>query len=120
MAVNSSSKRTHNRDSRARVRVFLYYRGGQRRWDAVRGRVYRYDWNPAGTGSLVNPQLILDLPVCGTKPRRQDVAFDSAGRLHAVIGDLNNGRPRTTQAAALRRHGRDPAESTPTAPRVRQ
>jgi glucose/arabinose dehydrogenase len=74
------------------TRVFLYYTestvdGGP----ALGNRVYRYDWNPA-TGTLINPQLLLDLP-------SQPAAFhnggvlvwdDVAGHLYGVIGDQNH------------------------------
>ena len=70
------------------TRVFLYYTealadGGP----AIGNRIYRYDWSPA-TGTLINPVLLLDLPV--------DVPFhnggvllwdDANGHLYGVIGD---------------------------------
>jgi len=74
------------------TRVFLYYTestvdGGP----ALGNRVYRYDWSP-GTGTLINPVLLLDLP-------SQPVAFhnggvliwdDAASQLYGVIGDQNH------------------------------
>jgi hypothetical protein len=67
VAVNSSSERGLLGiaiQQGAPIRVFLYYTEAASDGGAPFGnRVYRYDWNPAGTGSLVNPQLILDLPV---------------------------------------------------------
>lgn len=72
-------------------RVFLYFTeaavdGGT----ALGNRVYRYDWNPAGTGSLTNPVPVLDLPVT-TGPNHDGgiLVLDSSNRLYAVIGDLN-------------------------------
>jgi glucose/arabinose dehydrogenase len=74
------------------IRVFLYYTEAAVDGGApIANRVYRYDWNPAGTGSLVNAQLVLDLPVTpGPNHDGGIVALDAAGLLHAVIGDLNH------------------------------
>lgn len=75
----------------APMRVFLYFSeatsdGGT----ALGNRVYRYDWNPAGTGSLTNPQLILDLPITpGPNHDGGILALDSSNRLYVVIGELN-------------------------------
>lgn len=71
-------------------RVFLYYTestvdGGT----PLGNRIYRYDWN-AGSGTLINPQLVLDLPVTsGPNHDGGIILLDSSDRLHAVIGDLN-------------------------------
>jgi glucose/arabinose dehydrogenase len=71
--------------------VFLYYTeaAGSDGGSPIGNRVYRYNWD-AGTGTLVNGQLILDLPVQGGPNHDGGVlALDSAGRLYALIGDLN-------------------------------
>lgn len=73
------------------VRVFLYYTeaNGSDGGTALGNRVYRYDWSP-GTGTLVNLQLVLDLPVTpGPNHDGGNVLLDSNGLLYAFIGDLN-------------------------------
>jgi aldose sugar dehydrogenase len=73
------------------IRVFLYYTeaAGADGGTPLGNRVYRYDWSP-GTGTLINPQLVLDLPVTpGPNHDGGNVMLDSAGLLYAFIGDLN-------------------------------
>ena len=72
--------------------VFLYYTeatvdGGP----ALGNRLYRYDWNPA-TGTLINPQLLLDLPAQPAAFHNGGVLVwdDVNGHLYAVIGDQNH------------------------------
>jgi aldose sugar dehydrogenase len=75
----------------ATVRVFLYYTEAQGSdgGTALGNRVYRYDWSP-GTGTLINPQMILDLPVTpGPNHDAGVLTMDAQGRLYAMIGDLN-------------------------------
>jgi glucose/arabinose dehydrogenase len=73
------------------TRVFLYYTestvdGGP----ALGNRIYRYDWSP-GTGTLVNPQLLLDLPAAFSFHAGGSLVWDDAnGHLYGVIGDQNN------------------------------
>ena len=73
------------------IRVFLYYTEAAVDNGAPFGnRVYRYDWNPAGTGSLVNGQMILDLPVTpGPNHDGGILTLDPSGLLYVVIGELN-------------------------------
>jgi glucose/arabinose dehydrogenase len=79
-------------------RVFLYFTetaSGDTSSSGVTplgNRVYRYDWN-AGTGTLINPQLILDLPVTPGPNHDGGVMLwdDVAEHLYVVIGDLNRG-----------------------------
>lgn len=87
----------------APMRVFLYLSeatadGGT----ALGNRVYRYDWNPAGTGSLTNPQLVLDLPITpGPNHDGGIILLDSSNRLYVVIGELNrNGQLQNYPAGA--------------------
>jgi glucose/arabinose dehydrogenase len=48
-----------------------------------------HDWDP-GTNTLINPQLVLDLPVTpGPNHDGGNVLLDTQGRLYAFIGDLN-------------------------------
>jgi glucose/arabinose dehydrogenase len=79
--------------------VFLFFteatsQGGT----AIANRVYRYDWN-AGSGTLDNPLLVLDLPVLpGSNhdggvlvlgPPGEGPAVGDGSFLYAAIGDLN-------------------------------
>jgi len=74
------------------IRVFLYYTEAQGAdgGTPLGNRVYRYDWSP-GTGTLINPQLVLDLPVLpGPNHDAGVILIDAQGRLYAMIGDLNH------------------------------
>ncbi len=77
------------------IRVFLYFTEAQTSdgGTALGNRVYRYDWDPAanaGNGALINPLLVLDLPVTpGPNHDGGVILLDSSNRLYAVIGDLN-------------------------------
>jgi Cys-rich repeat protein len=75
------------------VRVFLYYTEAQGAdgGTALGNRVYRYDWSPgAGSGALINGQMILDLPVTpGPNHDAGVIVLDAQGRLYVMIGDLN-------------------------------
>ena len=73
------------------TRVFLYYTeavvdGGP----ALGNRIYRYDWSPA-TGTLINPQLLLDLPVSAAFHNGGVLVWDDVNsHLYAVIGDQSH------------------------------
>src|SRR5947199_259078 len=76
-------------------RVFLYYTESATGADTVGtpiplgNRVYRYTWDGS---ALVNPVLVLDLPVTnGPNHNGGVLTFGSDGALYAVIGDLNRG-----------------------------
>ena len=74
------------------VHVFLYHpaAAGAAGGAPLGNRVYRYDWNPP-TGTLINPALILDLPVIpGPNHDGGIVLLDPQGLLFTVIGDLNH------------------------------
>jgi aldose sugar dehydrogenase len=75
------------------VRVFLYYTeaDGADGGTALGNRVYRYDWTPgAGSGTLTNGAMILDLPVNpGPNHDAGVIVLDAQGRLYVMIGDLN-------------------------------
>jgi glucose/arabinose dehydrogenase len=85
------------------IRVFLYYTeaSGADGGTALGNRVYRYDWSP-GTGTLINPQLVLDLPVTpGPNHDGGNILLDPQGRLYAFIGDLNrNGQMQNNAGGA--------------------
>jgi glucose/arabinose dehydrogenase len=95
--VNSSSERGMLGIAIAQgspIHVFLYYTEAQGSdgGTPLGNRVYRYDWDPAGPGALINPQLILDLPVLpGPNHDSGVILIDpSSGLLYAQIGDLNH------------------------------
>jgi len=73
------------------TRVFLYYTealmdGGP----PLGNRLYRYDWN-AATGTLVNPQLLLDLAANQSFHAGGVLVWDDVNsHLYAVIGDQNH------------------------------
>ncbi len=71
-------------------KVFLYVTEAPTENAApIANRVYRYNWN-SGPGTLTNQTLILDLPVTsGPNHDGGVLTVDSAGRLYAIIGDLN-------------------------------
>ena len=73
------------------TRVFLYFTealvdGGP----PLGNRIYRYDWNPAA-GTLINPQLLIDLPGDFNFHNGGVLLWDDAnGHLYGVIGDQNH------------------------------
>jgi len=75
------------------IHVFLYYTEAQGAdgGTAIANRVYRYDWSP-GTGTLINPLLVLDLPVNPGPNHDAGVILihPTTGLLYAMIGDLNH------------------------------
>ena len=75
------------------TRVFLYYTEAQGAdgGTPLGNRVYRYDWEPA-TGTLINPQLIMDLPVLPGPNHDAGVILihPTTGLLYVFIGDLNH------------------------------
>src|SRR5207247_4821 len=75
------------------IHVFLYYTEAQGMdgGTPLGNRVYRYDWNPA-TGTLINPLLVLDLPVLPGPNHDSGVILihPVTGLLYAQIGDLNH------------------------------
>jgi aldose sugar dehydrogenase len=85
------------------IHVFLYYSeaSGADGGTALGNRVYRYDWSP-GTGTLINPSLVLDLPITpGPNHDGGNILLDSSGLLYAFIGDLNrNGQTENFSAGA--------------------
>jgi glucose/arabinose dehydrogenase len=83
-------------------KVFLYFTEAASDGAApIANRVYRYTWN-ALAGTLTSPQLVLDLPVTpGPNHDGGVLVLDSAGRLYAVIGDLNrNGQLQNNPAGS--------------------
>jgi glucose/arabinose dehydrogenase len=71
--------------------VYLYYTESSAASDTsgfpLANRVYRYTWNGS---ALINPQLVLDLPVTpGPNHDGGTMIFGPDGKLHVVIGDLN-------------------------------
>ncbi len=100
VAVDSASERgllgiALDPDFAVNRRVFLYYTESATGSDTVGSpiplgnRVYRYTWDGS---ALVNPVLVLDLPVTsGPNHNGGVLAFGPDGALYAVIGDLNRG-----------------------------
>ena len=98
VAVDASSERgllgiALDADFAVNRQVFLYYTESATGSDTtgsptpLGNRVYRYTWD--GT-ALVNPVLILDLPVtAGPNHNGGVLAVGPDGALYAVIGDLN-------------------------------
>jgi glucose/arabinose dehydrogenase len=71
--------------------VYLFYTqsntSGGSSGSPLPNRVYRYTWNGS---ALVNPSLILDLPVTpGPNHNGGTMTFGPDGKLYIVIGDLN-------------------------------
>ena len=71
--------------------IYLYYTESSAASDTsgtpLANRVYRYTWNGI---ALVNPQVILDLPVTpGPNHDGGAMTFGPGGKLYIVIGDLN-------------------------------
>jgi glucose/arabinose dehydrogenase len=68
--------------------VFLYLSEAAKDDQPVKNRLYRYQWNGQ---SLVNPQLLLDLPATpGPNHPGGKIAIGLDHYLYTVIGDLNN------------------------------
>ena len=94
--VNSSSERGMLGIAIAQgapIHVFLYYTEAQGAdgGTPLGNRIYRYDWDP-GTGTLINPLLVLDLPVLPGPNHDAGVILihPTTGLLFAMIGDLNH------------------------------
>jgi glucose/arabinose dehydrogenase len=94
--VNSSSERGMLGIAIAQgspIHVFLYYTEAQGMdgGTPLGNRVYRYDWDP-GTATLINPVLVLDLPVLPGPNHDAGVILiePGTGLLYAMIGDLNH------------------------------
>jgi glucose/arabinose dehydrogenase len=70
--------------------VFLYFSEVGKDDQPVKNRLYKYQWN-AKAHTLVNPQLILDLPATpGPNHPGGKIAIGKDNYLYTVIGDLNN------------------------------
>jgi aldose sugar dehydrogenase len=70
--------------------VFLYLSEASKDDQPVRNRLYKYLWNEQ-EHTLVNPQLILDLPATpGPNHPGGKIAIGKDHYLYTVIGDLNN------------------------------
>ena len=95
--VNSSSERGMLGIAIAQgapVHVFLYYTEAQGAdgGTPLGNRVYRYDWDPTGAGALINPLLVMDLPVTPGPNHDAGVILiePGTGLLYVFIGDLNH------------------------------
>jgi glucose/arabinose dehydrogenase len=75
-----------NNNNNNNTEVFLYLSEAAKADDAVRNRVYKYQWNGK---TLLNPKLILDLPADGLNHPGGKLAIGADQYLYAVIGDLN-------------------------------
>lgn len=72
-----------------KVYVFLYLTESDGNGHPLGNRVYRYDWD-AGSQTLINPKLILRLPVePGPTHNGGKLVVSDEGYLYAVIGNLN-------------------------------
>lgn len=70
--------------------VFLYLSEAAKDDQPVRNRLYKYQWNDQ-EHTLVNPQLILDLPATpGPNHPGGKIAIGKDNYLYTAIGDLNN------------------------------
>jgi aldose sugar dehydrogenase len=70
--------------------VFLYFSEAAKDDQPVRNGLYKYQWNEQDH-TLVNPQLILDLPATpGPNHPGGKIAIGKDHYLYTVIGDLNN------------------------------
>ena len=70
--------------------VFLYLSEAGKDDQPVKNRVYKYIWNEKDH-TLVNPQLILDLPATpGPNHPGGKIAIGKDNYLYTAIGDLNN------------------------------
>jgi aldose sugar dehydrogenase len=78
-----ATKMNHNNND---TEVFLYLSEAAKGDHAVRNRVYKYQWDGQ---TLLNPQLILDLPAAGLNHPGGKLAIGPDQYLYAVIGDLN-------------------------------
>ena len=99
VAVDSNSERgllgiALDPDFPVNGRVFLYYTESSTGSDTngspapLGNRVYSYTWNGS---ALVNPQLVLSLPVLsGPNHNGGVLTFGKDGALYVVIGDLNH------------------------------
>jgi glucose/arabinose dehydrogenase len=99
VAVDSNSERgllgiALDPDFPVNGRVFLYYTESSTGSDTngspapLGNRVYSYSWNGS---ALVNPQLVLSLPVLsGPNHNGGVLTFGKDGALYVVIGDLNH------------------------------
>jgi glucose/arabinose dehydrogenase len=81
---SSSDGDDDNGSSQTATNVFLYYTQG----NPLRNRVYKYQWNGE---TLINPQLILDLPA-GPRPNHNGgkISIGPDGYLYTVIGDKDH------------------------------
>jgi glucose/arabinose dehydrogenase len=70
--------------------VFLYFSESGKDDQPVKNRLYKYQWNEQAH-TLVNPQLILDLPATpGPNHPGGKIVIGKDNYLYTAIGDLNN------------------------------